>query len=109
MKPEQQRIAIAEIHLGLLPIRGERISDCGHLIMLSHDGANTAFCHDYLNDLNAIIEAVRSLPKDRLVYVLRFLQIIVTDDPENSMNEKALATPQQWSEAFLRGVGRWEE
>ncbi len=57
MKPESQRIAIAELHLGLKPIPGEKASACGHLIMLTSDLNNTAFCPDYINDLNAIRKA----------------------------------------------------
>jgi len=89
MKPEKQRIAIAE--------------ECGWTMSLGFRPI------DYFNDRNAIIEAVRSLPKDKLCKVLEFLQIIVTNDHRNFMNEKALATAEQWSEAFLRGVGRWQE
>lgn len=98
MKPEKQRIAIAE--------------ECGLIAKQTCFGlVDQIGCHipNYLNDLNAIIGAVKSLPRDKMLTVLNYLQFIAINDPENTLNIIALATPQQWSEAFLRGVGRWEE
>jgi len=99
MTPEKQRIAIAEEC-------GWQYDDATNQMVMIIGGD---ICGIDWPSLDAIILAVKSLPNERLLKVLGFLQIIVTDDPLNSMNKKSLATADQWSEAFLRGVGRWEE
>ena len=79
MKPEKQRIAIAEC--------------CGQN-------------RDYLNSLDAIHEAESHI-KDKTLY-RRFLWLVALEDPSNALNEPAFTTAAQRAEAFLRTVGRWE-
>jgi hypothetical protein len=62
---------------------------------------------DYLNDLNAMAKAEKSIG-DKNLY-RKFLYLVVLDDPENIANEPAWATAAQRAEAFLRTLNLWEE
>jgi len=79
MKPEKQRIAIAEY--------------CGQ-------------DRDYLNSLDAMHEAESHI-KDKSLY-RRLLWIVALEDISNTLNEPTFTTAAQRAEAFLRTVGRWE-
>jgi hypothetical protein len=61
---------------------------------------------DYLNDLNAMRSAEKTL-KDLGLY-RKFLYLVVLDDPSNVSNEPAWATAAQRAEAFLRTIGKWK-
>ena len=118
MKPEKQRIAIAEEC-------GWHISenDPDYWWTTSPDGARfTGYSRrgckpqllecihnlpDYLNDLNAMHEAEKVL--DDMWLYRNFLYLVTLNDPKNKANEPAWATAAQRAEAFLRTVGRWEE
>jgi hypothetical protein len=80
MKPEKQRIAIAEY--------------CGQ-------------DRDCLNSLDAMHEAESHI-KDKYAY-RRHLWLQAWEDPSNRSNEPAFTTAAQRAEAFLRTVGRWEQ
>ena len=101
MTPEQQRIAIAEA-CGWKP-------DKRGLGWLSPHGYYSPE-PDYLNDLNAMHEAEKIIPR-QLFHVDywqkgygRFQQILsgLTITPYS-------ATASQRAEAFLRTIGKWEE
>ena len=99
MKPEQQRIAIAEA-CGWKP-------DKRGLGWLSPHG-----CYepepDYLNDLNAMHETEKILIRPNLYaqggwgMYLRHLSIVT--DEQHPID----ATAAQRAEAFLRTIGKWE-
>jgi hypothetical protein len=106
MTPEQQRIAIAEAcgwtDFSSAPYEGaiqygRRPFSCSDSWELP----------DYLNDLNAMNEAERTLTN--LNSYLHFLHMITSDDPTNISNEPAWATAAQRAEAFLRATGKWVE
>jgi hypothetical protein len=105
MTPEAQRVAIARAHLGLEPIAGEKESACGHLIMLTSDLRSTAFCPDYLKDLNAMHEAEKTLGDPQLF-------IEYEDQLSTVMNHVGWcwhATAAQRGEAFLRTLNLWKD
>lgn len=62
---------------------------------------------DYLNDLNAMHEAEKSLSDDQLYSML----LNVKNNKRSMVNGTAImtATAAQRAEAFLRTLGRWEE
>ena len=87
MKPEQQRIAIAEA--------------CGE----DNDSIYRDLIPDYLNDLNAMHEAEKVLVRLQWVSYLRRLQTLC----DESVSWPIHATAAQRAEAFLRTIGKWEE
>ncbi len=89
MTPEKQRIAIAEA--------------CGWMRF---------FEPDYLNDLNAMHEAVKTLNLNQWSDYMDTLYGIVQDPhicPTTHQLEWVEATAPQRAEAFLRTIGKWEE
>lgn len=95
MSPEDQRIAIAEA--------------CGwksRLIEGERDPSQDSWTSppDYLNDLNAMHEAEKTLDYDqRSAFVVR-LSVMM-----NNGFEFCHATAAQRAEAFLRTIGKWQE
>jgi len=101
MKPEEQRIAIAETCGFKREERGygsyTRIEDGEEFTYYSHD------LPDYLNDLNAMHEAEKALSlKGRNNYI-DWLGTTYYDSWEFCR-----ATAAQRAEAFLRTIGKWE-
>jgi len=122
MTPEQQRIAIAEENgwnyvgnaIGMLygyaPIEWQKNHDAVGF------GENLYELPDYLNNRNAMIEAVASLPEEkRNEFCMRMLNI----EPTNETWGAASTLKQLFdfftaplsviAEAYLRTVGRCEE
>jgi len=103
MKPELQRIKIADAcgwkweRLWTGELHGKPVGEQGPFREVP----------DYLNDLNAMHEAEKSIG-DKYLY-RKFLYLVVLDDPENIANEPAWATAAQRAEAFLRTLNLWEE
>lgn len=87
MSPEKQRIAIA---------KSRGWTDC-HFPISSNQSLP-----EYLNDLNAIIAAVRELPKEKREDYLLWLG---PSGGTNSDFESVTATPAQHCEAYLRTLG----
>lgn len=106
MTPEQQRIKIAE-SVGWLVNKDGRsgISPINREQGLTNPEICSWILPDYLNDLNAMAEAEKSLPDLNLYR--KFLYLVVLDDPTNTANEPAFATASQRAEAFLRTLGLW--
>jgi len=120
MKPEQQRIAIAEA-CGWTDVKGTkgvhpkaRFKGCGY-------ADDWIALPDYLNDLNAMAEAEKTLSwKDegpatsqRRRYLMNLEAVI--SGPPNRFGERPnrtlsvpFATAAQRAEAFLRTIGKWE-
>jgi hypothetical protein len=119
MTPEAQRIAIAEAC-------GFKWADSswGTCSYLSHSGhlnaPNLKLCDDafslvpdYLNDLNAIAEAEKALPYERLGdYLNRLVECTGYCDIKTFTQanfDLATATASQRAEAFLRTLNLWVE
>jgi hypothetical protein len=105
MKPEQQRIAIAEAC-------GFKCSEYSHELKQ----LVAEFTPDYLNDLNAMAEAEQSLWLkdwnlryvfcDHLADMIRGRRVNRNEwGPELMLD----ATAAQRAEAFLKTVGKWED
>lgn len=103
MKPEQQRIAIAEA--------------CGWTEISDWKAAGingkhptepwTEVIPDYLTDLNVMHEAEKVLTRDQLHTYLFELHKIIN---RNHIKRYAVcATAALRAEAFLRTIGKWEE
>jgi hypothetical protein len=123
MKPEEQRIAIAEA-CGYKWVENVRVrSNSQSGAWCSADGwynpktkeISDDMCDlpNYLNDLNAMREAENKLSKDhrkQLVYVL--LRVVIADldryTPEiDKFRVLYFATAAQRAEAFIRTIGKW--
>lgn len=96
MKPEAQRIAIAEV--------------CGwwgnrNGLLMRPPLNNSDYCEipDYLHDLNAMNEAVSSQPYSVKKAMRYWLQTLCD---EMTAHE---ATASQRAEAFLRTIGKWSD
>jgi hypothetical protein len=116
MTEQEQRIAIAARHLGLRPIKGEKVSDLGHFTMFTADGNHLAFCPDYLNDRNAIHAALlhhgiqsHDNPAIRVRFIVFLREIASRRLPRNKsgaslMSDVDLVTCEAWElcEALLK-------
>ena len=102
MKPEKQRIAIAE-YRGYI----RQSPDSPWFDHPTEGQVHEDDLPDCLNSLDAMHEAEKRL-SDKEKY-LHFLRMIATEDPLNRSNEPAFTTAAQRADAFLRTVGRWEE
>jgi hypothetical protein len=114
MKPEKQRIAIAEA------CGWTRQSDDS---MWFNDPTNSFQAHeqdvpDYLNNLNAIHKAEKVMGyDDRLNYPAQLFDVVCRTSGEwqkvfNKIHPDAWAlqaTASQRAEAFLKTIGKWEE
>lgn len=104
MKPEQQRIAIAEFCGWKHVWRG---SHAGILTGYSPEDGKERIPPDYLNDLNAMHEAEKFLTTSQPDYLER-LKHLTSDPSVMWCGWKLLhATAAQRAEAFLRAIGKW--
>ena len=87
MTPEQQRIAIAEA--------------CGE----DNDSIYRDLIPDYLNDLNAMHEAEKTLTDKAHEEFRLNLYDLIRDDSRLIVS----STASQRAEAFLRTIGKWKE
>jgi hypothetical protein len=112
MNKEKQRIAIAEI--------------CGYNRTSSVSGIGPAWAKgaeyftrlpDYLNDLNAMHEAEKTLTDEQIARWQRDLWLTCENDfyaleacaPPIVLRRFISATAAQRAEAFLRTIGKWED
>jgi len=106
MKPEQQRIKIAEAC-------GWKVHPNDRFIVIPpnspHSVQPLSTIPDYLNDLNATHEAEKVLtPIQQALFVSKILQILSPSKfPQSFRIIHATAT--QRAEAFLRTLNLWEE
>ena len=115
MKPEQQRIAIAEAcgwkkmnwneaTVYGSPTHGFRVWKSKHQdSIMSYKGRVGERIPDYLNDLNAMHEAEQVLTKEQQREYVRALYQLTKSDFENHC-----ATAAQRAEAFLRTLNLWK-
>lgn len=112
MNPEQQRIAIAEAcgwknadHPDVMKLKQgwsmpeKWCMDPKGVLQFNHNRP------DYLNDLNAMHEAEKSLRLLQWVTYGKHLQTVC----DESITWPYHATASQRAEAFLRTIGKWEE
>jgi len=99
MTDQQQRIAIAEAC-------GWHCNQFGLWGIDFADGVSGS-PPDYLNDLNAMHEAMLLHPRKELLRDFLYLEVL--DDPTNKTNEPAWATAKQWAKAYLASFGKWIE
>lgn len=120
MNADKQRIAIAEAcgwktiktfpaSYYAIPPDGTLTEDGG----FSEHSAKINGYPDYPNDLNAMHDAVSCLSGDRVIRFCEQLSI-VTGAGEQSLRQyqtrlMVMANAEQWAEAFLREIGKWEE
>jgi hypothetical protein len=100
MKPEQQRIAIAEA------CGWSEISDwkAAEINGLHPSGQWTEVIPNYTSDLNAMHEAEKVLTAEqRRSYVNCIFNLPVSECESNTF-----ATAAQRAKAFLRAIGKWE-
>jgi hypothetical protein len=105
MTPEKQRLALAEAC-------GWSVSAAGRWShpTLPDNGGAEPYPPDYINDRNAMYEVVNTLG---LVDRMRFIEQLDTVTARTS-NEWfpariVLSKKNQWAEAFLRAIGKWED
>lgn len=113
MNAEKQRKAIGE-HLGWKIYPQEKVSHFGHLLAIDPDGKD-AFMPDFLNDLNAMHEAISTLKdQDYLLYIDYQTRLGYVVARDNSGEEEGTpialvdASASQRAESFLKTVERWE-
>lgn len=107
MKPDSQRIAIAEAcGWGNIAFNRGWIK--------SGDGETQCVIPNYLKDLNAMHEAEKVLTYEQAE---EFVEQLYLADQKNNLAENpppwrfnvASATAAQRAEAFLRTIGKWED
>jgi len=100
MSPEAQRIAIAET-CGFTHVRCIPPDHC-----IGHHPSRPSAVPDYLNDLNAMHEAEKTLPPAQFWEYADFLRQF-----HNGLGVDGYitATAAQRAEAFLRTICKWEE
>ena len=108
MKPEQQRIAIAEA------CGWKWHSRMKGSIKVWDNGLDYVFSDselpDYLNDLNAMHEAVKSLPQNlKPRYFAHLCTVVSGAVALHGYSEATEATAAQRAEAFLRTLNLWNE
>lgn len=114
MTPEAQRIAIAELcgWKRYVHAHGVELIDPSGQVVNNNYGEEWRL-PDYLNDLNAMHEAEKTLCEaDQVEFVLRLGEIVRRGKPVgNGLHswENIHATSAQRAEAFLRVKGRWVE
>jgi hypothetical protein len=113
MKPEEQRIAIAEACGFTYDSINEAWYKDGYYYFNCGDGLHFKQLPDYLNDLNAIHEAEKTLEADQAIDYVRQLIDLVCPDTYGVSNlyESTYAvlhaTSAQRAEAFLKTIGKW--
>lgn len=117
MKPEAQRIVIAEACGWILFPGDEKLMSFNQWRHESGDFRPLREPPDYLNDLNAMHEAEKVLTRHQDVfqsqqqnYLMQLRSVAKrADDRETLMWECVHATAPQRAEAFLRTIGKWIE
>ena len=104
MKPEEQRIAIAEVC-------GWKLTPCAQNPNQStwQYGGATIEIPDYLNDLNAMHEAEKVLSRaQRVAFVSALCGVVGLTWRPTSHFDTIHATAAQRAEAFLKTLNKWK-
>lgn len=105
MKPEKQNVVIAE-HCGWMQLSSH--FGCWQGIWKSPIGHECTTIPDYLNDLNAMHEAEKTLTDtQRMVYISKNLWNMVPN--KHIFAHYFSATAALKAEAFLKTLGKWKE
>ena len=112
MKPEKQRIAIAEA-CGWTKCDTSG-SECWISPSGIHSTSGNVVFPSYLTSLDAMHEAEKVLDEKQIVWYLQKLSQVRLKQGEGGMiacmiDRLAFATAPQRAEAFLRTIGKWEE
>ncbi len=106
LSPEEQRIAIATA-CGWTGFNPDNIPDCLQYEARAPSG-KWGSIPDYLNDLNAMHEAVRTLDSHQLeIFHRRLTSDVIGWGSYNKGWVVYQATAAQWAEAFLKALGLW--
>ncbi len=97
MTPEAQRTAIAEA--------------CGWKTEYRDAVSSVTALPDYLNDLNAMHDALKTLNADQMISMDYHLDVVVGNGKQGLNCEYFLwsASAAQFAKAFLRTIGKWKE
>jgi len=113
MKPDSQRIAIAEACGWTAPTSedpfifpDEPNSGMNFYFYWKDESGRLAPLHDYLNDLNAMHEAEKMLTQAQDYHYRASILPAVCNDGSGMIAMTALAA--QRAEALLRTIGKWE-
>lgn len=113
MTPEQQRIAIAEAcgWYDFGTTAPERGSLEFRIIGRNQERMDRRIIPDYLNDLNAMHEAEKCIPADRLTKYKLHLQYVTSGAWNSAGQAYEQHNAEAWhkAEAFLRTIGKWKE
>jgi hypothetical protein len=113
MNPEQQRIAIAEKCLMTQVCKCHYCGEVGHVpLLLDGNGNHSTEIPDYLNDLNAMHEAEKTLdPKGNDGKYEYWLRTVCQIPERESAKGRYFyrATAAQRAESFLRALGLWKD
>jgi hypothetical protein len=108
MNAEEQRIAIAEA-CGLTIVSDgimHHLTPCGKKTERDPEGFLLKECPDYLNDLNAMHEAEKTLNQIKAAEYARALTAIAWQS-EQPVFAPMTATAAQRAEAFLKTIKKW--
>ena len=110
MNNEKQRIAIAEARGMIGPFENSEEwfenGDSDGCIIVLRDATGKRVAN-YLNDLNAMHEAEKTLSREQLEsYIFEMHEII---GHNHIVRYVVTATAAQRAEAFLRALGKWED
>jgi len=112
MSPEKQRIAIAEAcGWDFDPVEGHGWGSRGRWAK-SPKSEHLVFANsvpDYLNDLNAMHEAVMSCREHLDSYPMNLRRIIRAEMPDGDDIDYYHATAAQRAEAFLKTLNKWTD
>ena len=116
MKPEKQRIAIAEACGRVFRDGGNFAGVAQKLVEPPHGRLTHIMTHkaairstpDYLNDLNAMAEAETCEAIQRVGYA-KYIECLAIACGTERLGALVFATSAQRAEAFLRTIGEWEE
>jgi hypothetical protein len=113
MKPEQQRIAIAEACGIVGPFDNRWIKEYEEeggdaYGFTGFEKGELVFIPDYLNDLNAMAEAETCEAIQRVGYA-KYIECLAIACGTERLGALVFATAAQRAEAFLRTIGKWED
>jgi hypothetical protein len=105
MKEDKQKIAIAEACGWTVNVAGKTVYSPSGVFNRTLFAEVSMILPDYPNDLNAMHEAVMTLSNRQL----DDLHTWISDTMTGTDKYMWLLTPQQYAEAFLRTIGKWDD